>query len=170
MSEQSCSGAVASECQEGETFGFPLWKFCRLFRIGKIWLRTPETKRIYASAKVTFPIYLRFRGQSLRIIFGEPPYNLKTEERITENMLKEAKPILRKRSPLEEALKYAEVYNELTVVSKTQVAMRFGVSRARVCQVMNLLDLDDTIKKYLLSIQDAKEHNFFTEMFKILPC
>ena len=78
-------------------------------------------------------------------------------------MLKEAKPILRRRSPLEEALKYAEVYNELTVVSKTQVAMRFGVSRARVCQVMNLLDLDDAIKKYLLSIQDAKEHNYFTE-------
>jgi len=108
-------------------------------------------------------MYLRFRGQSLQIIFEEPPYNLKTEERITESMLKEAKPVLRRPSPLEVALKYAEVYNELTIVSKTQVAMRFGVSRARVCQVMNLLDLDDIIKKYLLSIQDAKENNYFTE-------
>ncbi|MDP2938511.1 MAG: hypothetical protein Q8O13_00280 [Candidatus Omnitrophota bacterium] len=78
-------------------------------------------------------------------------------------MLKEAKPVLRRTSPLEVALKYAEVYNELTIVSKTQVAMRFGVSRARICQVMNLLDLDDTIKKYLMSIQDAKENNYFTE-------
>jgi len=32
-----------------------------------------------------------------------------------------------------------------------------------VCHVLNLLDLDDTIKKYLLSIQDAKESNYFTE-------
>ena len=78
-------------------------------------------------------------------------------------MLKEAKPVLRRPSPLEAALKYAEVFNELTIVSKAQVAMRFGVSRARVCQVMNLLDLDDAIKKYLLSIQDAKENNYFTE-------
>jgi hypothetical protein len=78
-------------------------------------------------------------------------------------MIKEAKPVLRRPSPLEEALKYAEVYNELTIVSKTQVAMRFGVSRARVCQMLNLLELDDNIKKYLLSIEDAKEHNYFTE-------
>ena len=29
--------------------------------------------------------------------------------------------------------------------------------------MLNLLELDDTIKKYLLSIEDAREHNYFTE-------
>ncbi len=83
-------------------------------------------------------------------------------------MIEAAKPVIRRPSPLEEALKYAEVFKELTIVSKTQVAMRFGVSRARVCQMLNLLELDDNIKNYLLSIKDAKEHNYFTER-KIRP-
>jgi len=37
------------------------------------------------------------------------------------------------------------------------------VSRARVSQVLNLLDLDDTILKELMAIRDVDEHNFFTE-------
>jgi len=29
--------------------------------------------------------------------------------------------------------------------------------------MLNLLNLDESIKQYLLSIKDSKEHNFFTE-------
>lgn len=36
-------------------------------------------------------------------------------------------------------------------------------SRSRVCQMLNLLDLNDTILKELMSIENVKEHNFFTE-------
>lgn len=78
-------------------------------------------------------------------------------------MIKEAKPVIRKPSPLEEAYKYAEVYKEPSIVSKAQVGERFGVSRTHVCQMLNLLELDENIQKYLLSIKDAKEHNYFTE-------
>jgi hypothetical protein len=128
-----------------------------------MWLPVPETKRIIASAKLRIPIYMQFIKQQLVIIAGELPYNLKTDKRITKKLLREAKPVIRKPSPLEEALKYADVLKELSIVSKAQVGQRFGVSRARVCQILNLLDLDYTVQKYLLSIENAKEHNYFTE-------
>lgn len=106
---------------------------------------------------------MHFIKQQLVIITSELPYNLKTDKRITKKLLKQAKPIIRKPSPLEEALKYAEVFKEPSIVSKAQVGARFGVSRARVCQILNLLNLDYTIQKYLLSIENVKEHNYFTE-------
>ena len=106
---------------------------------------------------------MQFIKQQLVIIAGELPYNLKTDKRITKKLLREAKPVIRKPSPLAEALKYAEVLKEPSIVSKAQVGQRFGVSRARVCQMLNLLDLDYTIQQYLLSIENPKEHNLFTE-------
>jgi len=97
------------------------------------------------------------------MVEGNPPYNLKTDKRITRALIREAKPIIRKPSPLEEAYKYAEVYKEPSIVSKAQIGERFGVTRARVCQILNLLELNEGIQKYLLSIEDVKEHNYFTE-------
>jgi len=94
---------------------------------------------------------------------GNPPYGLKTDKRITQALLREVKPVIRNPSPLEVAYRYLEVFKEPSVVSNAQVGARFGVSRARVCQVLNLLELDEGIQKYLLSIQDPREHNFFTE-------
>lgn len=78
-------------------------------------------------------------------------------------IIREAKPKIRKPSPLDQALKYAQVLNEPSVVSKNQVAERCGVSRARVCQMLNLLELDPSIIKHLRLIEDVEEHNFFTE-------
>jgi len=106
---------------------------------------------------------LQYSRQGLAIIEGNAPYNLKSDVRITKKLLREAKPLTRNPSPLEEAIRYLEVSKELSVVSKAQVGSRFGVSRARVCQVLSLLEMDESIQKYLLSIEDPKEHNFFTE-------
>lgn len=78
-------------------------------------------------------------------------------------MLFEAMPKIRRPSPLDQALKYADMLSEPSVVSKNQVAQRFGVSRARVCQLLNLLELDPRILRYLQSIDDIDEHNFWTE-------
>ena len=106
---------------------------------------------------------MQFVKHQLVIITGEMPYNIKADRRITKKLLKQAKPVIRKPSPLQEALKYAEILKEPSIVSKAQVGERFGVTRARVCQMLNLLELDDRIKGYLLDIKDSKEHNFFTE-------
>lgn len=128
-----------------------------------IWLRNPETKRIMRSAKLKIPIFLQFFKQKLAIIEGNPPYGLKVNRRITQALLKEAKPVIRNPSPLENAYRYAEVYREPSIVSMAQIGQRFGVSRARVCQILNLLELDENIQKYLTSIKNIEEHNYFTE-------
>ncbi|MBU4311885.1 MAG: recombinase family protein, partial [Candidatus Omnitrophica bacterium] len=127
------------------------------------WLPVPQIQRIFASAKLRFPVYMRYTRQGLAILEGDIPHNIKTDKRITRKLLKQAKPIIRRPSPLLEALRYAEVLNEPSVVSKTQVGKRFGITRARVCQMLNLLELDDRIKSYLSAIKNPKEHNFFTE-------
>jgi ParB-like chromosome segregation protein Spo0J len=70
------------------------------------------------------------------------------------------KPVYRRISPIKEALKYASM---LENDSKAQIGRSLGVSRARVCQMTNLLRLDKSIQRYLLSIKDTKRHNYFTE-------
>jgi len=106
---------------------------------------------------------LQYSRQKLVIIEGKAPYNIKTDERITRRTILEAKPRVWKPSPLDQALKYAQVLGEPSIVSKNQVAERFGVSRARVCQLLNLLELDYSILQYLASIENIDGHNFFTE-------
>lgn len=129
----------------------------------EIWLPVPQIQRIFASAKLRFPVYMQYTRQGLSIFEGDTPHNIKTDKRITKKLLKQAKPIIRRPCPLQEALRYVEVLNEPSIVSKAQVGEQFGVTRARVCQMLNLLELDDRIKNYLLGIKDPKEHNFFTE-------
>jgi len=127
------------------------------------WLRSYQTKRTISSAKIKLPVYLQFVRQQLVIMHGQPPYNIRTAERITERILREAKPKVWRPSPIDQATEYARVLSEPSVVSKSQVAQRFGVSRVRVHQMLNLLNLDDSILEYLGSIKDADEHNYFTE-------
>ena len=94
---------------------------------------------------------------------GKIPYGIKTDKRITRQLLRQNKAIIPKISPIETALEYAKIYAEPSIVSKLQVAQKFGVTRARVCQMMNLLNLDNKIIEYLLNIKDTKEKNYWTE-------
>ncbi len=103
-----------------------------------------------------------YQGNSLQIQSGKPPIPLKKDERITKAMLKEHKKP-KKQNPIIEAMKYQEYLESPYIDTYSQVAQYFGVSRARVCQMLNLLKLDNDIKQYLLSIKDNKLLNFFTE-------
>ena len=127
------------------------------------WLRNHQIKRTVSVARVKIPVFLQRIRQQLVIMHGQPPYGIKTTERITRRIIHEAKPKVRRPSPIDQAIAYAKVFNEPSVVSKSQVAQRFGVSRARVCQLLNLLDLDAAILDQLTSIENVEEHNFFTE-------
>ena len=122
-----------------------------------------ETKRMVTSATVKLPIYLRFTKQGLSIVFGKPPRNIRTDKRITKKLLKDSEPPIRKPSPLAEAIRYAEIAREPSIVSKAQIARRFSVSRARVCQMLNLLDLDHRIVNYLWTANDVEKVNYFSE-------
>lgn len=128
------------------------------FELNK-WLRNHQTKRTVSTARVQIPVFVQYVRHQLVIVQGQPPY----AERITRRVILEAKPKAWRPSPLDQALKYAQALNEPSVVSKNQVAKRFGVSRARVCQMLNLLELDQGILQYLRSIKDVGEHNYFTE-------
>ena len=109
------------------------------------------------------PIYFIFHGTSLHLMKGLPPVQLEQGQRLTKAIIKKNTPIQKKQSPLIEAIKYANAFNEPSIETMAQVGARFGVSRARVSQVMNLLRLDERIKFYLLNIEDSKEHNYFSE-------
>ncbi|MBF0594767.1 MAG: hypothetical protein HQL22_07350 [Candidatus Omnitrophica bacterium] len=63
---------------------------------------------------------MQFVGQQLVIITGQPPFNINPEHRITRSIIRNAKPKVRNLSPLDQALRYAQVLNEPSIVSKNQ--------------------------------------------------
>ena len=97
------------------------------------------------------------------LVAGQPPEGMVGKERIGRKLMVEGPSPSRRPSPIELALKYAEVLQEPSVVSKAQVAHRFGVSRARVCQVLKILELDDSILEFIKAEANTKGTNYFTE-------
>lgn len=115
-------------------------------------LPVPKTQRTIFGAGVAvvrMAICLMNKGIALVIEAEQPQEGMVVKECFGRKVMREAVPKIRKSSPIELALKYAEVLSKPSVVSKAQVARRFGVSRARVCQVLKLLELDEDILKYL---------------------
>lgn len=51
----------------------------------------------------------------------------------------------------------------LSIQTYSQVANHFGVSRARVCQMLNLLKLPGEIVAYVENLKDSEELKHFTE-------
>ena len=123
-------------------------------------LPVQKLKRTINAAIVSLPMYFIFVGTRLSIMPGISPVILPENCRITKSYLKQHTPIEKKLSPLAEALRYEDVLQEPSVETLSQVGMRFNVSRARVSQMLNLLNLDESIREYICSIDDAEKHNF----------
>ncbi len=114
-------------------------------------------------AVVRMAIYLMNKGKRLVLVAGQPPEGMVEKERIGRKLMREAVPETRRSSPVELAIKYAEALREPSVVSKAQVARRFGVSRARVCQVLKLIQLDGSILDFLKAAAEDEGADHFTE-------
>lgn len=65
--------------------------------------------------------------------------------------------------PIHLALEFHELLERGLVNSRSELAKRNGMSRARVTQTMNLLDLAPEIQEYLLPLQDKKSVRAFSE-------
>ncbi len=137
--------------------------FKRLFGVQ---LPVPKTQRTIFGAGVAIvrmPIYMMNKGKRLVLMLGKPPDGMVEKEWIGRKLMRKADLRIRKSSPIEMALKFAEVLREPSVVSKAQVARRFGVSRARVCQMLKLLQLDDSILDFIMATTDSENSDHFTE-------
>ena len=129
-------------------------------------LPVPKTQRTIFGvgvALVKMAICLMNKGRRLVIVAGRASEGMVENGRFGRKLIREAAPKNRKISPIEIAMKFAEVLREPSVVSKAQVARRFGVSRTRVCQVLKLLQLEDSILEFLKAETDTGRTVFFTE-------
>ena len=67
------------------------------------------------------------------------------------------------KNPIHEARRYQQIYELTSVQTYAQVAQHFGVSRARVCQMLNLLRLPDEILDYVEDLDEPEGLKQFTE-------
>ena len=94
-------------------------------------------------------IYLMNKGKSQFIGVGVQPSLPVKNRRFSRKTARFSGTETSKTSPIEIALQYAEVLQDPSVTSKAEVARRCGVSRARVCQMLKLLELDESILESL---------------------
>lgn len=95
------------------------------------------------------PYYLHWQDHAIDFAWGERPPLLEGSRPLTRRQLAAYRNHTSRVSPLNEARRYQAELNHLSVRTKAQVARRFGVSRVRIVQYMNLLSLDPRIIEFL---------------------
>jgi hypothetical protein len=61
------------------------------------------------------------------------------------------------------AIEFQELLNKKLVDNRSQLAKRYDMSRARVTQLLNLLELAPEIQEHLLLLEDKKSVREFSE-------
>jgi hypothetical protein len=122
------------------------------------------TQRTINRLQLTIPIYLNYNGTTaLNITEGRAPFNIDSKNRITRRLLREHKPIVCKPNPIKIAIKYQRMYEDAAYQSMEKVAQELGITRARVCQMLNLLKLDQRIIDFIQNISNPRQSNFWNE-------
>jgi len=120
--------------------------------LSPIWLPERSSQRTIAHlvAREYYSFYRKRIKWQYKLFKGEAPADIP----ITPKQYK---------NPIFEARKYAQILALPSIQTYTQVGAHFGVSRARVCQMMNLLKLPEKIVRYVENLGDSEELKCFTE-------
>ena len=58
------------------------------------------------------------------------------------------------------AYEFEQLLEEGVVNNRTEIARRYGLSRARATQIMNLLKLPQEIREYVMALPPQKQTNY----------
>jgi len=94
-----------------------------------------------------FDIYIEIRNRRKFIGIGTPP----------------GKPQKTYESPIREAMGYQRLLKDPFIKSQLDIAREFGITRARVSQIIARLKLAPEIQKELLSLKDQKAIRYFSK-------
>ena len=81
-------------------------------------------------------------------------------KQIKEILTKEPQTLLH---PIHLALEIRTLLDTGTVNTYKEVGEKFGISKARVCQLLKLLELPSEVQKFLLELRDPTQINKFGE-------
>jgi len=95
------------------------------------------------------PYHLLWKEHRLNLMWGERPALIAGDRPYNKRQLAAYQNHLRRVSPLEWARRYQAELDGSPGMTKVDVARRFGVSRVRVVQFLNLLKLDPRVIEYI---------------------
>jgi len=95
------------------------------------------------------PYFLHWNDHTLDFAWGERPALLSGQRPLTQRQLEAYRNHQSRVSPLSEARRFKAELGHAAVKTKAEVARRFGVSRVRVVQYLNLLTLEPRIIQFL---------------------
>ncbi len=107
------------------------------------------TKDSVRAVDLRDPYFLHWNDHTLDFTWGERPAVLPGGRPLTQRQLEAYRNHQARVSPLMEARRFQAELGHAAVRSKAEVARRFGVSRVRVVQYLNLLTLDPRIIEFL---------------------
>jgi len=110
----------------------------------------------------TVPFYTIFRKKRHILVVGNKP-KFFGKKIPTQRDQRQYRSLQKFKNPIQEARRYQQIYELPSIQTYAQVAQHFGVSRARVCQYLNLLKLPKEMVNHIESIDDPEESRYFTE-------
>ena len=130
-----------------------------------MWLPALDARRNTSAlflAAVT-PFYGTYSSKSHAYRLGHKPRRFASSRRLTKRQLLQLDRSDEQQNSVRQALRYQSCLDAEPTRTRAEVALVFGVSRARVTQHLNLLKLPSRIVDYLADCTDPDILSHFTE-------